>query len=139
VCEADHVGVAAQPHGVVAVDRVGVVDHVAGAHVAEEDDRRERAVEELLVQLVLALDDLDLGGTQRVDGLPGADDADVVDDEALVGRLEVEPELRDLLDGGGCTVKLGLAVAAAGHARATSSAAHRARRRRGGKRRVIFL
>ena len=91
------VGVAAVEERVRAVERPGVVDDVAGAHVLDEEQRGALAVVDAAVGVVFLLDDADLVRLERVDAQVAADDVDVMEDQPLERRIEVELELRGVL------------------------------------------
>src|SRR5262249_50139272 len=95
------VDVAARKDRVAAADRVSVIDDVALTHVVEHDERRQPAVVKLLVEFVFLLNDFDVARAQRVDGLAAAQQADVMNDESLVGGFEFVLELRGGGGGGG--------------------------------------
>jgi hypothetical protein len=62
VAKAQLVVIAAVKDGIRALDGVGVVDHVAGPEVADEDDGGQLPAVDLLVEVALLLDDADIVG-----------------------------------------------------------------------------
>mmetsp|Transcript_9903 Transcript_9903/g.23215 ORF Transcript_9903/g.23215 Transcript_9903/m.23215 type:complete len:368 (-) Transcript_9903:1063-2166(-) len=86
---------------VLALQGVGHVDDVAHAHIADDEQRRAHAVDHLALELLLAAHQLDAGVLQPVQSLAVADDAGLMDDELLVGRVEADLRLRHLAQRGG--------------------------------------
>src|SRR5205823_7869331 len=91
------VGVLAAEERIGAEDGPGVVENVAGANVFYLRDGGEHAVVDAIVRLALFFDHADRRTIERVDSLAVAENGDVVDDEMLVRRIEVEIELRCVL------------------------------------------
>lgn len=69
-------------------------------HVGEHDVRRDRALVDAALEIVLFLDEADGSTRERVDGFAVARDAHVVEGEPLVVGLEVDLDLRQRLDAG---------------------------------------
>src|SRR5882672_7610177 len=91
--------------GVVAAEyRIGaqpcetVLDDVAAAHVLEQHHDRERGVIDLIFQLGFALGHVYATRLELIDDPIAAPQPDEMQDEALVGGIVYDLELRALLD-----------------------------------------
>ena len=62
--DGDAPGEAASESRIGALDRVAVLEHVADAEVLQEEQGRVRAVVELVLEALLALDDLQVASVQ---------------------------------------------------------------------------
>jgi hypothetical protein len=98
--QAERVRVAVFQDRVPSPQGVGVLDHVAHPHVLEEQDGRQRAVVDLVLELALPLDGLDLPPREPIERLALPEDPHLVEDQDLVGGIEVDGELRGVREAG---------------------------------------
>ena len=97
VLKPEDIVVGAVEDRVGALERVGVVERVSRAEVAQEHHRGQFPAVDLLVEAGLRLNDANVRRPEREDVAPVSQEAHVVDDEVLVGGVEVDLDLRGVL------------------------------------------
>ena len=91
------VGVLRAEKWIGAFGRPRVVEDVAGSHVFHERDRGEHPVVDAIVCVVFLFDDANRRPIELVDRFVAADHGDVVNDQPLVRRIEIEGNFRRIL------------------------------------------